>query len=83
MARFHFTTVGDNPDVHPYWDPEYFGDQIMVNGKVWPTWTCSGVSTGSASWMAPTPRFYNLSFSNGMSFIQIAGDGSYLPKPSR
>jgi hypothetical protein len=24
-------------------------------------------------------RFYDLSFSNGMSFIQIASDGGYLP----
>src|SRR5262245_41690261 len=26
-------------------------------------------------------RFYNLKLSNGMSFIQIGGDGSYLPHP--
>ena len=26
-------------------------------------------------------RFYNLKLSNGMSFIQIGGDGSYLPAP--
>ena len=25
-----------NPDVHPYWSPEFFGDTIMVNGLVWP-----------------------------------------------
>lgn len=25
-----------NPDVHPYWVPEYFGDTFMVNGKTWP-----------------------------------------------
>jgi FtsP/CotA-like multicopper oxidase with cupredoxin domain len=35
-GSIHFTQVGDNPDIHPYWDPEYFGDAIMVNGKVWP-----------------------------------------------
>ena len=35
-GSIHFTQVGDNPDIHPYWDPEYFGDTIMVNGKVWP-----------------------------------------------
>ena len=27
---------GDNPNIHPYWLPEFFGDTIMVNGKVWP-----------------------------------------------
>lgn len=35
-GSIHFTQVGDNPDIHPYWDPEYFGDTILVNGKVWP-----------------------------------------------
>src|ERR1051325_1066051 len=28
-----FTTEGNNPDVHPYWDPEFFGNTIIVNGK--------------------------------------------------
>src|SRR5262249_1110408 len=31
-----FTTEGNNPDVHPYWDPEFFGNTIVVNGKTWP-----------------------------------------------
>jgi FtsP/CotA-like multicopper oxidase with cupredoxin domain len=35
-GSIHFTQVGDNPGIHPYWDPEYFGDTIMVHGKVWP-----------------------------------------------
>ena len=25
-----------NPDVHPYWNPEFFGDVIVVNGRSWP-----------------------------------------------
>ena len=32
----HSTQSGDNPDIHPYWDPEYFGDTILVNGSTWP-----------------------------------------------
>jgi len=35
-GSIHFTQVGDNPNIHPYWDPEYFGDTILVNGKTWP-----------------------------------------------
>ena len=31
---------------------------------------------------ASNARFYNLKLSNGMSFIQIGGDGSYLPAPA-
>jgi spore coat protein A, manganese oxidase len=25
-----------NPDIHPYWGPEFFGDIWTVNGKTWP-----------------------------------------------
>lgn len=25
-----------NPTVHPFWNPEFFGDVIVVNGKSWP-----------------------------------------------
>jgi spore coat protein A len=25
-----------NPDIHPYWNPEFFGDVIVINGRSWP-----------------------------------------------
>ncbi len=25
-----------NPDVHPFWIPEFFGDAMVINGKTWP-----------------------------------------------
>ncbi|PIN26001.1 Bilirubin oxidase [Handroanthus impetiginosus] len=28
--------TGNNPSIHPQWQPEYFGDSIIVNGKAWP-----------------------------------------------
>ena len=31
-----FPADGVNPDVHPFWEPEFFGDVIVVNGKAWP-----------------------------------------------
>ncbi len=80
-GSIHFTTVGDNPDIHPYWDPEYFGDQIMVNGKVWPNMNVQRRQYRFRIVDGSNARFYNLSLSNGMSFTQIGGDGSYLPKP--
>ncbi|MCA9906069.1 MAG: multicopper oxidase domain-containing protein, partial [Anaerolineae bacterium] len=27
---------GDNPTIHPFWVPEFFGDTMLVNGAVWP-----------------------------------------------
>jgi FtsP/CotA-like multicopper oxidase with cupredoxin domain len=42
-----FSTAGDNPGLHPYWMPEFFGDAIMVNGKVWPNLNVEIVNTAS------------------------------------
>lgn len=41
-----------NPDVHPFWIPEFFGDVIVVNGKSWP-------------YLSVEPRRYRLRFLNG------------------
>jgi FtsP/CotA-like multicopper oxidase with cupredoxin domain len=34
-------TSGVNPEVHPTWVPEYFGDHSLVNGVLWPKKTVS------------------------------------------
>jgi spore coat protein A, manganese oxidase len=41
-----------NPDKHPFWIPEFFGDVITVNGKSWPS-------------MEVQPRRYRFRFVNG------------------
>src|SRR5215467_12053526 len=41
-----------NPDSHPFWIPEFFGDVVVVNGKSWP-------------FMSVQPRRYRLRFVNG------------------
>jgi FtsP/CotA-like multicopper oxidase with cupredoxin domain len=80
-GSIHFTQVGDNPGIHPYWDPEYFGDTLLVNGKVWPNLRVDRHQYRFRIINASNARFYNLKLSNGMSFTQIGGDGSYLPAP--
>jgi FtsP/CotA-like multicopper oxidase with cupredoxin domain len=77
-----FTQVGDNPELRPFWDPEYFGNTIMVNGKVWPRLDVERRQYRFRIINASNARFYNFKLSNGMSFIQIGGDGSYLPAPA-
>ena len=81
-GSIHFTQVGDNPDIHPYWDPEYFGDTILVNGKVWPNLKVERRQYRFRIVNGSNARFYNLKLSNGASFIQIGADGSYLPSPA-
>jgi spore coat protein A, manganese oxidase len=80
-GSIHFTQVGDNPGIHPYWDPEYFGDTILVNGKVWPNLKVERRQYRFRIVDGSNARFYNLKLSNGMPFIQIGGDGGYLPAP--
>ncbi|MEA3273800.1 MAG: multicopper oxidase domain-containing protein [Pseudomonadota bacterium] len=41
-----------NPDVHPFWIPEYLGNAIVVNGKTWP-------------FLEVEPRRYRLRLLNG------------------
>lgn len=61
---------------------QYFGDTIMVNGKVWPNLDVERrqyrfyILNGSAS------RFYNLTLSNDMSFTVIGGDKGLLSSPA-
>ena len=78
---FYFPSDGVNPDVHPYWIPEFFGDTIMVNGVVWPNLNVNRGQYRFRILDGSNARFYNISFSNGMSFTQIGTDGGYLKSP--
>ena len=71
-----------NPLTHPAWGPEFFGDIIVVNGKIWP-------------YLEVEPRKYRLRLLNGsnarvydmkldypgLQFQQIGTDGGYLRAP--
>jgi len=62
-----------NPTIHPYWVPEFFGNTIMVNGKVWPK---MNVDKGQYQFVlleGSNARWYNMSFHVG------ALDGPILP----
>jgi len=76
-----FSNNGINPDIHPYWQPEFFGNTIMVNGKVWPNLNVERRQYRFRLLNGSNARFYNFKFDSGMSFIQIGSDGGYLPKP--
>ncbi|MFH2005868.1 MAG: multicopper oxidase [bacterium] len=66
--------------VSPLWNPEFFGDTIVVNGKTWP-------------YLEVEPRLYRLRFLNGcnsrfltlqadhagITFQQIGSEGGLLP----
>ncbi len=85
-------TAGANPQVHPVWVPEYFGDHLLVNGVLWPKykaapgWYRIRVVDGSDS------RCYTSGFStampapgampaNDVPFYVIASDQGYYQNP--
>lgn len=87
-GNFWFPTVGLDPSVHPYWQPEFFGNTIMVNGLVWPNmnvdqgWYRFRLLDGSNA------RFYTLTFKvpgntvPAPPFWVIGSDGGYLKTPA-
>ena len=78
---FFFSTKGSNTTVHPYWNPTFLGNTIMVNGKVWPNMDVKQGQYRLRILDGSNSRFYNLHFSNSMPFTQIGSDGGYLKTP--
>jgi len=85
-GSFWFPPVGLDPSVHPYWQPEFFGDVIMVNGAVWPNHNIEARQYRFRLLDGSNARFYSLSFVDQttgalLPFTQIGSDGGYLPAP--
>jgi spore coat protein A len=77
-----FPTTGVNPTINPYWMPEFFGNTIMVNGKVWPNLDVTQGAYRFRILDGSNARFYTLAFSNKMPFTIIGSDGGYLQQPA-
>lgn len=78
-----FPSEGINPDIHPYWQPEFFGNTVMVNGKVWPNLNVDKGQYQFSIVDGSNARFYNISLTVAgtgatVPFTQIATDGGYL-----
>lgn len=85
-GQLFFPALGINPE-HPFWVPEFLGDTVAVNGKVWP-------------YLNLEPKRYRFLFLNGSNartytfgfqvpagrakptFWQIGTDGGYLDAPA-
>ncbi|GAB2254661.1 hypothetical protein Droror1_Dr00022470 [Drosera rotundifolia] len=73
--------VGDNPSIHPEWQPEYFGDVIIVNGKAWPFLKVHRRKYRFRIINASNARYFRLNFTNGLGFVHVGSDSAYLNKP--
>ncbi|CAL4977554.1 unnamed protein product [Urochloa decumbens] len=80
-GSLYMNCTGDNPGVHPQWQPEYFGAAVTVNGKAWPFLPVARRRHRFRLINASNARFFNLSLSNGLPFLVVASDTSYLPRP--
>jgi FtsP/CotA-like multicopper oxidase with cupredoxin domain len=72
---------GVNPEVHPFWTPEFFGNVVTVNGVIWPYLNVEPRKYRFRLLNGSNARFYNLSFPDGLDIVQIGTDGGYLPSP--
>lgn len=75
-----------NPE-HPFWVPEFVGDTIVVNGKVWPFLNVKPQRYRFLFINGSNARTYELFLTNPVTKVngppmwQIATDGGYLDAP--
>jgi spore coat protein A, manganese oxidase len=71
-----------NPDLpNPSVVPEFFGDTILVNGKVWPYLEVEPRKYRFRVLNGSNSRFYRMRLSSGQNFFQIGTDGGLLEAP--
>lgn len=74
-----------NPDGTLYypavWDEHFFGDKMLVNGKVWPYLNVKQGKYRLRMLNGCNSRTLTLALSNAQSFQQIGTDGGLLPAP--
>jgi FtsP/CotA-like multicopper oxidase with cupredoxin domain len=73
-------------DAHPYWNPEFFGNTIMVNGKVWPNLNVDQGQYRFRLLDGSNARFYNFTFvvkETGavVPFTLIGTEGGFIKSP--
>ena len=78
--------IGDpvNPtDISPIWNPEFFGNMIMVNGNTWPFQTVEKRRYRFRFLNGCDSRFLILDFNNipGVEVWQIGNEGGFLSAP--
>jgi FtsP/CotA-like multicopper oxidase with cupredoxin domain len=85
-GQLWYPNVGET-ETHPVWIPEFFGDVILVNGKVWPYLNVEPRKYRFRILEGSNARFYSLALTDrvtsapGPAFYQIASDGGYLAEP--
>jgi FtsP/CotA-like multicopper oxidase with cupredoxin domain len=72
---------GGASDISPIFNPEFFGNTIVVNGKTWPFLEVEQRRYRFRFLNGCNSRFLLLELSNGLPFWQIGTEGGFLPAP--
>jgi FtsP/CotA-like multicopper oxidase with cupredoxin domain len=72
---------GGPSDVAPIWNPEFFGNAIVVNGATWPSLDVQQRRYRFRFLNGCNSRFLILRMSNGLPLWQIGNEGGFLPTP--
>jgi spore coat protein A len=85
-GQLFFPSIGLNPTVHPFWVPEFVGNVIAVNGKVWPFFEVGPNKYRFLLLNGSNARAYTLDFKvqgkgKSPTFWVISTDGGYLQNP--
>jgi FtsP/CotA-like multicopper oxidase with cupredoxin domain len=72
-----------NTDISPIWNPEFFGNMMMVNGNTWPFQIVEQVRYRFRFLNGCQSRFLILDFSSipGVEVWQIGSEGGFLAAP--
>jgi FtsP/CotA-like multicopper oxidase with cupredoxin domain len=68
-------------DIAPIWNPEFFGDAMLVNGRTWPFLEVEQRRYRFRILNGCNSRFLVLRLDNDLAFWQIGSDGGFLPEP--
>ncbi len=65
--------------VAPIWNPEFFGNCMLVNGRTWPYLNVEQTRYRFRLLNGCDARFLILKFDNNQTFYQIGAEGGFLP----
>jgi spore coat protein A, manganese oxidase len=74
--------IGDSgSDISPIWNPEFFGDAMLVNGRTWPFLEVEQRRYRFRILNGCNSRFLILTLDKGLPLWQIGAEGGFLPAP--
>ncbi len=82
-SREFFDEIGGpyipDTDVSPLWNPEFFGNTMVVNGRTWPFLEVEQRRYRFRFLNGCNSRFLILRLDNGLPFWQLGAEGGFLP----